>query len=249
MYRRFLTVAIGTAVAAACTNPAGPRFPVSPQLADGGTISLTHLCGNAYGISTTSTDSLTLRYVVAESAESGIVVVNGRRPSTNYCETSFTVSRPGTVSLYLGETLLQSVDATSVSCPADERPAVPPFGPVPDDSLYTVQSPDDTVPIFYRRYVMVFFNDSASGLAVNAFLQERAAQIIAGNPLLGGHLLQLPDPGPAWSDYQAMLSSIRSDPRVWQAQTVLRRSLQPGLFPRLPHDAVGERREQGGLRP
>jgi subtilisin family serine protease len=118
------------------------------------------------------------------------------------------------------------------------RPAVPEYGETPDDSLFVVQDPGDTIPIYYRRIFVVLFSDSASGTVVRSFLAKYQAAIVNGLPFVGAYIIQSSDPGSSWTDFQARLVAMRAEPGVSIVTSATRRAPPEGIRGRYPSDGL-----------
>jgi hypothetical protein len=92
------------------------------------------------------------------------------------------------------------------------RPPVPDTMAWPSNPL-TVASPQDPRFIYYRNVFAVRFDDSTSGVGVNAFLTAFGASIVGGwSPAdqLEGYYVQTPDPGPLFAVVDSLRRAMRS---------------------------------------
>ncbi len=96
------------------------------------------------------------------------------------------------------------------------RPPVPgrTYWPSGSDTLRTV--PDRRFPelAYYRDLFDVRFRDSTSGATVRGFLSRNAAVIIGGSTFLGDYTVRVPDPGPGWKEFDALVRRLNAEPGV-----------------------------------
>jgi hypothetical protein len=101
------------------------------------------------------------------------------------------------------------------------RPAIPSLPPgigLPDDSAAVVASPTTPELLYYRHVVEVGFADSLSGCAVRALLAKYRAVIVDGDPIAHTYVVEVPDPGPAWSDVQRTLAAMAREGGVEEVE-------------------------------
>lgn len=118
------------------------------------------------------------------------------------------------------------------------RPPIP-TSDRPDDSLYLVRDPVDTVPIYYRRLFDIVFADSTSGGTIRAFLLKYGAEIVSGLPLIHAYTVRTSDPGEGWSAYQARIHAMQAEPGITLVSPLKRRDYRVHLNSRFPADGPG----------
>lgn len=205
----------------ACAQPL-PNAPddgplLAPVAAD---IKLTYICGNSFRVRNTSPDTVTVRYDVYGTTETGPVFLAGKPAGATYSENYFTTVRKGTVRLFLGTQLVQTKangNLPQCTLPADTvRPAYPGETVMPVPALVSPLPGYDSVGI--RRNVFhVLFKPTASGADITAFLNSHSATIIGGYaPPLGdgSYVIRFPDPGPGLATVDSFKATLRLDARV-----------------------------------
>jgi len=114
------------------------------------------------------------------------------------------------------------------------RPPIPDAFTSPDSAVALLVSPpgDDSV-LVLRDFVEVVFDDTTSGVTINAFLSRFGAQVAGGDPILESYMLQIPDPGPTYAALDSVLASMRSEPGVRHAIRYVFRApnRDPGRYP------------------
>lgn len=115
--------------------------------------------------------------------------------------------------------------------PADTgRPIRPDTSSYPVDSLHLVRNPVDSEWIYLRRYAIVRFKDSASGLSIRQVLSHWGAVIVGGEPTIDAYVVQLPDSGPTWLPFYKRIHAIDSDPAVAFAAPISWSTPNPPMF-------------------
>ena len=106
------------------------------------------------------------------------------------------------------------------------RPPVPSPGywPSGDDTLRTVSDRASPDIVYYRDLFDVRFVDSANGATVRGFLSRNAAVIIGGSTWLGHYTVRVPDPGPGWQAFDALVRRLNAETGVEYAAPITHRS-------------------------
>ncbi len=102
------------------------------------------------------------------------------------------------------------------------RPAAPWPGVWPEGEPLLVVDPARSDLTFERTVFDVFFDDTTSGLGVQSFMTGFSARIIGRftelSPDPNHYLIEIPDPGPEWSQVDSVASAMRAFPGVAWAQ-------------------------------
>lgn len=224
----------------ACTQPL-PTTPdegplLAPTAAD---IKLTYICGNSFRLRNSSADTVTVRYDVYGTTETGPVFLPGRPAGALYSETYFTTTNKGTVRVFLGTQLVQTkANGNKPPCtlPSDTtRPALTGPPQYPSPALFAPLPGSDSVGV-RRDVIQVFFQSTATGSQIRAFLARIGATVIGGEaPPIGdgGYFVRVPDLGATIEAVDSMKAILSADPivvRIWTL-TVGGRIDVRGLFP------------------
>jgi len=108
-------------------------------------------------------------------------------------------------------------EAQRPQAPADTaRPPIPGrlYLPSNSDTLRTVPDPQSPDIAYYRDLFEVRFRDSTSGATVRRFLSRNAAVIVGGSTFLGDYTVRVPDPGPGWKSFDALVRRLNAEPGV-----------------------------------
>lgn len=206
----------------ACARPY-PTTPddgplLAPIAAD---IKLTYICGNSFRVRNTSPDTVTVRYDVYGTTETGPVFLAGKPAGAAYSETFFTTVRKGTVRIFLGTQLVQTkANGNTPQCtlPSPPRPPIPSgFSWPRADSVKTLVFPGDTTARYYRELVLLEVSDSMQGAAFAVLLQRFSAQVVGGFPNAKYYVLHIPDPGTSYDSLLAIVTALRATPGVVMA--------------------------------
>ena len=203
----------------ACAQPLSTAPDDGPMLAPvAADIKLPYICGNAFRLRNNSSDTITVRYDVYGTSETGLVFLAGKPAGALYSETYFTTTNKGTVRVFLGTQLVQTkANGNKPACtlPSDTIRVPIPGGFVwpRGDSIPTVASTADTRARFYRRLVMIEVAPSMGGQTFNAILAKFGATVAGGFPEARLYVLTIPDP----VSYDSLLSVVlrlRAEPGV-----------------------------------
>lgn len=192
-----LVISLVIAGGAGCGQPNDPGEVPVAQAVVSGSITLSYICGNTFLVRNTNTTQVDVTWEVYQKSESGTLSLPPRPATQPYSETYLTTVNKGTVRLFEGGQLIETrANGNKPACqtPADTaRPAMPAFG-YPDDAVFTVASPDTAVH-YYRRLLVVRFDDSTSGATVRRILAKYSARVVGGAPYTESYIVQVPDPG------------------------------------------------------
>jgi len=149
---------------------------------------------------------------------------------------TFNVKSPVTEARFQFQATASSVDTV--------RPPIPDVTSVPDDSTHVITDPNNPSLIYYRTYVHVLFTSAASGTQIQGLITKYGATVVGGIPWLGEYTLQVPDPGPSWTQTQNLVASIRAEPGVQSAGLARRIGSIPTVDGRYPVDGLGHGRSE-----